>query len=58
MGVGTLVCVRLWEEPGSEPARGRNGCPSDFSQADSAVGTSVAWGQSLTHKDVKVLRGW
>ena len=23
MGVGTLACVRLWEEPGSEPARGR-----------------------------------
>lgn len=58
MGVGTLVCVWLCEELGSEPDRGRNGHPSYFPQADSAVGTSIAWGQSFTHEDVKVQRGW
>jgi hypothetical protein len=41
----------------SQPEEG-TAAPSDFSQADSAVGTSVAWGQSLTHEDVKVQRGW
>lgn len=58
LGVETLVCVQWCKEPGSEPARGRNGRLPDFSQAGIAVSTSITWGQSLTQEDVKVQRGW